>query len=65
MKNEPVMTLVPLRTMSPVYDPWQTLSSAPAAGFPMSDLPTKNAPPSPSAQDSTASVRPRGRGEKA
>lgn len=38
MKKEPTMTLVPERTISPVYDPWVTLSSMPAVGFPMRDL---------------------------
>ena len=32
------MTLTPLSTIRPVYEPWHTLSRAPAAGLPTSDL---------------------------
>ncbi|KAJ2967617.1 hypothetical protein NUW54_g13457 [Trametes sanguinea] len=38
MKRDPMTMLAPLTAMRPVYEPPQTLKSAPAAGFPMSDL---------------------------
>ena len=35
---DPTIMLAPLIKISPVYDPWPTVSNAPAAGLPTRDL---------------------------